>query len=92
MAGDEHLACKGAGCQIIEDKKRLVTFALKSVKQSTIHRKRTGNKKEKPCSRPKYQENWSPRTKPTDGPTVQMCGDKEVAGKWINGQYALGQK
>ena len=25
-----------------------------------------------------------------EGPTVQLCGDSEVAGKWINGQYSLG--
>ena len=27
-----------------------------------------------------------------DGPTVQLCGDSEVAGKRNNGQYYLGQK
>ena len=27
-----------------------------------------------------------------EGPIVQLCGDNEVAVKWINGQYALGQK
>ena len=27
-----------------------------------------------------------------DGPTVQLCGDSEVVGKWINGKNSLGQK
>ena len=28
----------------------------------------------------------------TEGTTVQMCGDSNVAEKWINGYYALGEK
>ena len=24
-----------------------------------------------------------------EGPTVQLCGDSEVAGKWINGQHSV---
>ena len=28
---------------------------------------------------------------PGEGPTVQLCGDTKVAGKWVDGQYSLGQ-
>ena len=28
----------------------------------------------------------------TEGTTVQMCGDSNVAEKWIDGHYAMGQK
>ena len=28
----------------------------------------------------------------TEGTTVQMCGDSNVAKKWINGHFAMGQK
>ena len=27
-----------------------------------------------------------------DGPAVQLCGDSEVVGKWINGKNSLRQK
>ena len=27
-----------------------------------------------------------------EGPTVQLCGDGEVAGKWTSGFYSVGQK
>ena len=37
---------------------------------------------------------WADQTIRTreEGPTVQQCGDCEVAGKWINCQYTLGPK
>ena len=35
-AGDEDTACKRARCQSIEEKKRFLTSALRSVKHSTI--------------------------------------------------------
>ena len=31
-------------------------------------------------------------TVPIDGTTVHLCGDDNVAEKWINGQYAVGKK
>ena len=94
-AGDEDWICKRARCQAIQGKRRFVTHAMKSVNHSTIHRTRTGKKKNDKA------EDKAPRILgPADktihireeGPTVQLCGDSEVAGKWINGQYALGQK
>ena len=79
----------------MDDKKRFVTFALTSVNHSATHRARTGKKKKNKA------ENKAPRilgpTEKTihireEGPAVQRDGDGEVAGKWINGQYPLGQK
>ena len=29
---------------------------------------------------------------PYEGTTVQLCGDSNVADKWINGHYAMGKK
>ena len=71
------------------------TFALTSVTRSTIHRMRTGKKKEN-----KVEDKASRILGIADktsifvkeGPSVHLCGDSEVAVKWINGQYALGQK
>ena len=43
----------------------------------------------------KHQGSWEPADTIVytreEGPTVQLCGDSEVAGKWISGQYSLGQ-
>ena len=79
----------------IEDEKRFVTFALQSVKLSTIPRTRTG-KKTKEKTGDEVSRILGPQTNPSiireDGPTVHLCGDSDVAGTWINGQYALGQK
>ena len=71
----------------------IATFALDSVKLSTVQRKekREGDGK---------KVNWKTDLRPADttihtreeGPTVQLCGDNEVASKWVNGPCSLGQK
>ena len=43
--GDENWTSKRAKCQALEDKKRFVTFALKSVNHSTIYTTRTETNK-----------------------------------------------
>ena len=83
---------KGKKFYALEDKTTFVTFALDSVKLSTVHKKRVKGKK---------VDDEAPRVLgPADtiihtreeGPTVQPCGDSEVAGKWINGQHSPGLK
>ena len=78
-AGDEDWICKRARCQTLEDKKRFVTFALKSVNHSTTHRTRTGKKKKNEDKAPRT---LGPAEKTIhireEGPTVQLCGDSEA--------------
>ena len=54
-AGDEDWTCRRERYQTIEDKKRFVNFALRSVKHLTIHRTKIGRK----------EENWRPHGPPT---------------------------
>ena len=76
----------------LADKYQFVTFALDRMKLSTVHRK----KKSKEIGR-KVKEKTPRDLGPADttfhtladGPTVQLCGDTNVACKWINGQYSL---
>ena len=44
-AGGEEWSKKGRKCQIVEDKRYFDTFAKQSVKHSTVHRTRIGDKK-----------------------------------------------
>ena len=77
----------------LEDKTKFVTFALDGVKLSTEHRKEKGKGKKVDDKAPRVLG-------PADtiihareeGPTVQRCGDSEVACKRTKGQYYLGQK
>ena len=70
-----------------------VTFTHDSVKLSTVHRKEKGKGKNIDDKTPRVlgAADTTAHTR-EEGPTVQLCGDSEVAGKWINGQYSLGQK
>ena len=89
-AGDEECISKRVRCQTLEEKRKFVTFALKNVNHSTIPSTKTGRKKkDKPRTLVPADKTIHIRE---DGPTVHLCGDSEVAVKWINGQYALGQK
>ena len=76
-----------------ETKQGFVTIALKSVNHSTIHRTRTRWKR-KENSKDRVPRKLGPADKTIDireeGTTVQLCGENEVAEKWINGQHAVG--
>ena len=82
-------------CCTEEDKRDFVTFALSSVKHSVAHRPRIGERS-KPVKEKKEPKILGPAdisiSYRTEGTTVQMCGDSNVAEKWINGYYALGEK
>ena len=73
----------------MEEKYELVTFVFDRMKLSIEHRKSTGIEKKKIKDR-------TPRdtTVPTrsGGLTVQLCGDSNVACKWINGEFSLRPK
>ena len=73
--------------------KRFATFALDSVNHSTAHKTRTGKKKNVDDKAPRI---LGPAVKTIhtreEGPTAQQCGDSEVAGKWIHGNYSWRQK
>ena len=62
---------------------------------STAHRKVKGKGKGKQTgSKPSRELGPADATFCTreDGLTVQLCGDCEVVGKWINGKNSLGKK
>ena len=79
----------------MEDIRRFVIFVLPRVNHATIHRTRTG-KKRKNKAKDKAPRILGPADKTIhireERLTVQLRGDSEVAGKWINGQHALGQE
>ena len=63
------------------------------MKLSTAHRK---VKREKTYAGSKPPRELGPADATVytreDGPTVQLCGDSEVVGKWMNGKNSLGRK
>ena len=67
-----------------------MTFALDRVKLSTVHRKKRKEKgKGKNVNRKTPRD---PRTQPStrdEEPTVQLCGDSEVASRWFDGQVNI---
>ena len=92
-ARDEDWRREGARRQTIQDKSKFVTFALQSVTHSTLTRIGKERKGKTEYRAPRI---LGPADRTIhireEGPTVQRCGDSEVAVKWLNGQYALGQK
>ena len=77
------------------DKTKFPTLALDSVKLSIVHGKEKGEGKEKTVDE-KTPRDLGPADTTIhtreEGPTVQLCGDSEVASKWMHGQDSLGQK
>ena len=71
------------------------TFAMMTVKHSVAHRHQLREKvitnQERKEPRKLGPPDVSVHTR-TQGSTVQMCGDGNVAGKWVSGHYALGQQ
>ena len=91
---EDWMIIKRAVCCALEGEKRFVNFSQDSVNFSTVHRTRKGPKEKVDDKAPR---DLDPRTQPfihfrEEGPTVHLCGDSEVAGKWISGHYSLGQK
>ena len=72
-----------------------ITFALLSVQHVIAHRSRHGDEqnpsKERKAPRQVELPDTSIHTR-KGGPTVQLCGDWNVAEKWIIGHCAIGQK
>ena len=64
-AGDEDWICNRTRCQALEDQTRFVTFAVKSVNLSTIHRTRTGKTRRNKAVDKRHQEYWDPQAKPS---------------------------
>ena len=75
-------------------KTKFVTFALDSVRLSTVHRKEKGEGQEHTVNE-KTPRDLGPADTTIhareEGPTVQECGDSDVTCKWINGMYSFGQ-
>ena len=71
----------------LADKTQVVTFALDSVKPSTVHRKEKEEGKGKGVNG-KTPRNLGPADTTIhtrkEEPTIQLCGDSEVASRWIN--------
>ena len=65
-------------------------FAMMSVRRSVAHRSKLekNNERKEPRTFGPLDLSIAPRT---EGTTVQMCGESNVAGNWINGQYAMGK-
>ena len=78
-----------------EDKYKFITYSLNKMKLPTEHRKAEKKNEEKRFKK-KTPRNLGPeditvRTR-EGGPTVQLCGDSNVACKWIKGEFAQGTK
>ena len=93
-ASKEEWSSKRKKCLTAEDRRDFITVALHSVKHSTVHTSRTEDKKtpsiDRTEPRPVEAPDISIRTR-EEGPTVQLCGDNNVAEKWIICHHALGQ-
>ena len=73
------------------DETNFVTFALDSVTLSTVHRREKVKVMVRKSARKRLEPADATKNTREEGPTVQLCGDSEVVGKWINGRYSLGQ-
>ena len=78
-----------------EEKYMFVTFILNKMKLSTEHRKTKKKDKEKRLKE-KTPRNMGPKHNSihtrSEGPTVQLCGESNVARKWINSEFGQGIK
>ena len=94
-AGEEEWSNKRRSCQNSVDKIDFVTLAMMSAKHSAVHRPIIGESikpnKDRKAPR-KLEPPVSSVTIRSDGTTVQVCGDSNVAEKWINGHSTMGQK
>ena len=94
-AGEEDWTRARLRKSTLEEKYKFVTFILNRMKLSTEYRKKKSKEIEKKIKdktpRDLGPANTTVHTR-VDGTTVQLCGDSNVACKWINGEYSLGQK
>ena len=74
-----------------EEKYKFVTYTLNKMKLPTEHRNTTNKEKEKKFKK-KTPKDLGPEDitihTQSEGPTVQLCGDSNVACKWINGEFS----
>ena len=72
-------------------KYKFITYILKTMKLRTEHRKieKIDGEKQKT---PRDLCPGDTTVHRREGPTVQLCGDSNVACKWINGEFAQGTK
>ena len=74
-----------------EEKYNFVTFVVNIMKLSTEHRKNNYKDKKKRMKektpRDLGPKDISVHTR-SEGPTLQLCGDSNVAWKWINDEFA----
>ena len=92
-AGEEEWMREGKVKSTLADLYKFVTFALDRVKLSTAQKKKSngiGKKEKEKIPRDLGLADTTIHTR-ADGPTVQLCGDSNVACTWINGQYSLEQ-
>ena len=77
----------------LADKTQFATITLDNVKLSTVQRKKKekGKKVDEKTPRVLGPADTIIHTR-EEGPTVQFCGDSEVAETWINGHCSLGLK
>ena len=78
-----------------KDKYKFIAYILNKVKLTTEHRK-TEKKDGERRFKKKTSRDLGPRDTTVHtregGPTVQVCGDSNVACKWIYGEHAQGTK
>ena len=90
--GDGDLACKRVRCQTLEDKKEQIChFCVAECQTLDNAQDKNWETTEVKIPRLLGPADVSNRTR-EEGATVQLCGDSDVAGKWISGFCALGQK
>ena len=78
-----------------EDKYNFFTYILNKMRLSTEHRQTVKKKEEKRILKERHPGIWVPKTPlctRDGGCTVQLCGNINVASKWINGEFVQGTK
>ena len=94
-AGEKHWMIERREQTSPKDKYKLITYILNKMKLTTEHKKteeKDGEKRfKKKTPRDLGPGDTTVHTR-EGGPTVQLCGDSNVACKWINGEFAQGTK
>ena len=94
-AGEDDRISKRKNKTSSADKTDFVTLVLNRMNLSTAHRKvkvKEKGKGKQAGSKPSRELDALDATVHTreEDPAVQLCGDNEVVGKWINGKNSLG--
>ena len=74
----------------LEDKYKFINYILNAKELHTEHRITQNNDKEKNIAKTSMDLGLEDVRVPRrdEGPTVQLCGDGNVACKWINGELS----